>query len=207
MFQNIKVKDFKKILLEKLDGYDNFEITSIGKVQGKADGLINPFVWHLKDSTRNEEKDIFLPSFQDEVPEPQPTAKEKTNEQTSLSNRGYTIQLQLKKETNDGTFFRFSVVNQANEEKAVFWFEKSNNGDIYAVYARFTDKRYSWIQLYIDVDYEETNKFYPTKIYILDTNHSIKMTADQCRDIITYFTEANDVCNVITKFFKKGAIK
>lgn len=64
MLQNIKVKEFENALLEKLNGYDDFEILSIGKVQGDADGLINPYVMLLKDSTgRNQ--NIYLPSFED----------------------------------------------------------------------------------------------------------------------------------------------
>ena len=78
MFQNIKVKDFKKILLEKLDGYDDYEITSIGKVQGKADGLINPYVVLLKNTARNNEEK-FLPSFQDDVSKLEPPTKEESN--------------------------------------------------------------------------------------------------------------------------------
>lgn len=64
MIKNIKVKDFKTALFEKLKNYDDYEITSIGKVQGKADGMINPYVVFLKHSSgKNEE--IYLPSFED----------------------------------------------------------------------------------------------------------------------------------------------
>lgn len=209
MFQNIKVIDFKKALLDKLNGYDDCEITSIGKVQGKADGLINPYVVLLKNTARNNEEK-FLPSFQDDVSKLEPPTKEESNKQSALVGGTYAIQLQLKKPVDDGTFFRFVVVNQANEEKAKFWFTKSISGDIYTVTACFTDERYSWIQLYVEVDVEVdetegTNRYYPTEAYM--STYSLKMTTDQCRDIIRYFTEASEVCDVITKFFKKEAIK
>lgn len=64
MFKNIKVNDFKVILLDKLSEYDDCEILSIGKVQGKAGEYENPYVIHLKDSSGNM-KDIFIPSLYD----------------------------------------------------------------------------------------------------------------------------------------------
>ena len=133
-----------------------------------------------------------------------PSVKDKlSNEQFAPAIDTYTIQLQLKKPkpSNDSVFFRYAVVNSKNEEKAIFWFEESNNGNIYTVYARFTDERYSWIQLFVEVDDAEgTDRYYPTEVY-MDT-YSMKMNADQCRDIIRYFTEAAAVCDTINEFFK-----
>ncbi len=67
MFQNIKVKNFKKALLEKLNEYDDCEILSIGKVQGKADGMINPYVFYIRNTIDKKEKRIYLPSFEDKT--------------------------------------------------------------------------------------------------------------------------------------------
>lgn len=66
MFKNIKVNDFKAILLDKLSEYDDCEIVSIGKVQGTADGLVNPYVISLRGASVGQYKDIYVPSFEDE---------------------------------------------------------------------------------------------------------------------------------------------
>lgn len=64
LIKNITVQKFLEELKTKLAGFENYEVVSTGKVQGKAGGYENPYVIHLKDSSGNM-KDIFIPSLYD----------------------------------------------------------------------------------------------------------------------------------------------
>lgn len=102
---------------------------------------------------------------------------------------------------NDGRFYRFWVLDESDNQKADFWFTETDSGDIYTVASNFTDERYSWIHLYVSVESNAKNgRFYPDGAY-METS-SLKMTSDECRDIIRCFEEASEVCDFITNFFK-----
>lgn len=116
----------------------------------------------------------------------------------------FTIHKELEKENDNGaikgTFYRYSV-KKDNKPKAMFWFTKAFDGSIYSVSSRFIDEHYKWIELFVEDDYDIKNeKHYPTGVVYMQTS-SLRMSPDQCRDVIRYFEEASKICELISDFF------
>ena len=62
----VDVWRFRMALSELLIGMGNFEVQSIGNVQGRIDNMMNPFVIHLKNPHSGEVKTLFIPSNRSE---------------------------------------------------------------------------------------------------------------------------------------------
>lgn len=62
----VDVWRFKTALSEALLGMGNFEVQSIGTVQGRIDNMMNPFVIHLKHPDSGDERTVFVPSNRNE---------------------------------------------------------------------------------------------------------------------------------------------
>lgn len=107
-----------------------------------------------------------------------------------------TYKIECEKELK-GTFFRYCV-KEDNNAIAQLWYSRiENSNDILNISARFTDERYSWIHLYIDID---DNNYQPSEIY-MDT-YGLKMTVDECREKIKQLEEASKVCELLNDFIK-----
>ena len=62
--KNITVRFFRKALSDQLLGLEDYEIISIGTVQGEKNGLRNPYFLNLKHPT-GIERTVYVPSLEE----------------------------------------------------------------------------------------------------------------------------------------------
>lgn len=65
MIENITVHEFMDNLKIKLAGFDNYEVVSMGLVQGKIGEMMNPYVIYLRNpnSKRFNDIPVYVPSL------------------------------------------------------------------------------------------------------------------------------------------------